>query len=418
MRNVILAIALVVLASVAVAASTDYTLTPWQYGVVAWVQGEPNIATLRSVEKAVADVFSFWHELLPESADTWSDLSEMQKGTWAASKYDPFTAGFVPIPSPDASKMWAVPLPSWNGEKILPLTLLIASNRSLVESLAGRTAGAAFSYRSLTYKVLSLNPYYSLAMLMSRSDSVVLNYNSPDLRHNLDHELSHWLTNLICQRNALTMQDVPRLLGEGFAEYTAFRLSGENRNWRISAAVWAEDGHGLSDVPFYMLYPVGTSLVSFLVEKDGVDGFIERFPDLVANWDLIIPDITPAWQAWTMKYKVNEAGRAYAEAIIEQLTLCGMVLQPILSEEATRSCDGCINSVERCRISSASGRSSLPQFPNRAMMYGSNCRNRPTPSFGWHAATLILDYSIWQVKTSTSFPDCGRKATGLGITIC
>ena len=333
MRKVILAVVVVLLFGIAVAASTTYTLSPWPYGVAAWVPTEPNDAVLQKVEKAVQNVFSFWHQPLPESAQGWDELIEMQEDTWAESKYDPFTAGFVPVPSPTASAMWGIPLPTWNGEKILPLTLLIASNRSLVQSLAGSTAGAAFSPRNMPNNVLSLNRDPSLAMLMSRSDSVVLNYNSPDLRHKLDHELSHWLTNLICQRNGLTIQDVPHLLQEGFADYTAWKL-GRDTRWRNIAAVWAEDDHGLLDVPFYMLYPIGTSLVSFLVERDGVDGFIENFPDLITNWDQIIPDITPTWQTWASNYEIDEAQRAYAEATIEQLSLCGMVLQPVLREEA------------------------------------------------------------------------------------
>jgi hypothetical protein len=334
MRKVILAIVVVILASTAVAASPTYMLSPGPYGVTAWVPTEPNDVVLQKVEKAVQDVFSFWHQPLPQSAENWHELSEMQEDTWTESKYDPFTAGFVPIPSPTASPMWAIPLPTWKGEEILPLTLLIASNRSLVQSLAGSTAGAAFSARNMPNSVLSLNRDPSLGVLATRSDSVVLNYNSPDLRHDLDHELSHWLSNLICQRYDLTLQDVPRLLGEGFAEYTAFRLDGANREWRMSAAVWTEDGHGLSDVPMFLWYPIGTSLVSFLVERGGVDGFIENFPDLITNWDQIIPDITPTWQTWASNYEIDEAQRAYAEATIEQLSLCGMVLQPVLPEEA------------------------------------------------------------------------------------
>jgi len=352
MRKVILAAVVVVLFGITVAASTTYTLSPWPYGVVAWVPAGPNNAVLQKVEKAVQDVFSFWHQPLPQSAENWHELSEMQEDTWTESKYDPFTAGFVPIPSPTASPMWAIPLPTWKGEEILPLTLLIASNRSLVQSLAGSTAGAAFSYRSPTYTVLSLNPDPSLAMLMSRSDSVVLNYNSPDLRHNLDHELSHWPTNLICQKHDLTLQDVPHLLQEGVAEYTACKF-GRDTRWRNIAAVWAEDDHGPLDVPFYMLYPIGTSLVSFLVERDGVDAFIENFPDLAENWDQIIPNVTPAWQAWASNYEVDGAQHAYAEANIEQLSLCGMVLQPVLPEEAfsildrVHSLAGSMDDIER-----------------------------------------------------------------------
>lgn len=329
MKRVMLAIAVLLLAS------TSYTLTPWRYGVVAWVQGEPNAVVLQRVQKAVQDVFSFWGQPLPESAKNWDELTQMQKGTWAKGNYDPFTAGFVPIPSADASKMWAVPLPAWNGEKILPLTLLAVANYSQVQSLAGSTAAAAFSPRNMRSDVLSLNRNPSLAVLITRSNSVVFNYRSSFLRYALDHELSHWLTTLICQRNSFIIEDVSHLLQEGFAEYTAFRLSGENRNWRISAVVWAEDDNGLSDVPFYMWYPIETSLVAFLVERDGIDGFMENFPDLVTNWNQCTSDVTPAWKAWVLKFNVDEAERAYGEASIEQLDLCLILLQPILPTESS-----------------------------------------------------------------------------------
>jgi len=288
---------------------------------------------MQKVEKAVQDVFSFWHQLLPETAKNRDELTQMQEGTWAEGNCDPFTAGFVPIPSQSASVMWAIPLPTWKGEKILPLTLIILPNSTLLRSLAGSVAAAAFSPRRMRNNILALNKDPSLAVFMTRSDSVVLNYNSPDLRYNLDHDLSHWLTNLICQRHDLTLHDVPLLLAEGFAEYTAHTLDRDN-TWRDIAAVWAEDNHGLVDVPFYMLYPIGTSLVSFLVERDGIDGFVENFPYLVTNWDQSISDITPAWEAWAYINKLDEGQRAYAEATIEQLTLCGIVLEPILSEEA------------------------------------------------------------------------------------
>jgi len=333
MKNVMIAALVVILAGLAGLASTSYTLTPWQYGVIAWVQGEPNTPVLQRVEKAVQDVFSFWQQPLPERAEAWDRLSEMPEDAWAEGNYNPFTAGFVPIPSPDVSKMWAVQLPTWNGEKILPLTLLALANYSQVQSLAGSAAGAAFSPRNMSNSILALNKDPSLPVFMTRSDSIVFNYKSPDLHHNLDHELGHWLTTLICRRNDFTMHDVPHLLQEGFAEYTASKLGMDTR-WRNIAGVWAEDSHGLRDVPFYMLYPIGTSLVAFLVERYGIDGFIEYFSDLVTNWNQQISDITPAWQAWASNYKVDEAQRAYAEFTIEQLSLCGMVLQPILPEEA------------------------------------------------------------------------------------
>lgn len=250
MRKVLLLVLIALSFISVVSLATPYTLTPWPYGVIAWVSADPNAVVMQKVEKAVQDVFSFWHQPLPESAKNWDELTQMQEGTWAEGNCDPFTAGFVPIPSQSASVMWAIPLPMWKGEKILPLTLIILPNSTLLRSLAGSVAAAAFSPRRMRNNILALNKDPSLAVFMTRSNSVVLNYNSPDLRHNLDHELGHWLTNLICQRHDLSLQDVPQLLQEGFAEYTACKLGMDTR-WRNIAAVWAKDNHGLRDVPFY-----------------------------------------------------------------------------------------------------------------------------------------------------------------------
>jgi len=316
----------------AVAMTPSYTLVPWQYGVIAWVETAPDATLIEIVTARVEAVFSFWNQPFPTSAENWNKLIEMPEDTWVESKYDPFTAGFVPIPSSTASDMWAIPLPSWQGEGILPLTLIAMSNPTLQKSLVGSHAEASFSHRNPTYTILSLNPDPALATLMTRSDSVVFDYNSPRLRHDLYHEFSHWLTSLLCQRHGLSLQDLPHMLSEGFAEYTAYKLSRDN-SWRYTAAVWAES-HGLSDIPYHMSYPVGASLIAFLVERDGVDAFIENLPDLAENWDQFISDNTPVWQAWASNYEIDEAHRAYAEATVERLALVYQILQPVLSEEA------------------------------------------------------------------------------------
>ena len=172
-RKLLFVVLVVLFAVPALALIPPYTLTPWQYGVIAWVQGEPNTPVLQRVEKAVQDVFSFWQQPLPERAEAWDRLSEMPEDAWAEGNYNPFSAGFVPIPWPDVSKMWAVQLPTWNGEKILPLTLLALANYSQVQSLAGSAAGAAFSPRNMSNSILALNKDPSLPVFMTRSDLIL-----------------------------------------------------------------------------------------------------------------------------------------------------------------------------------------------------------------------------------------------------
>jgi hypothetical protein len=105
MKKLTLVVAVVFLVGLAVAASPTYTLTPWPYGVIAWVETAPNAMLLERVTARAEAVFSFWHQPLPTSAENWNELIEMPEGTWVECKYDPFTAGFVPIPSPTAAVM-------------------------------------------------------------------------------------------------------------------------------------------------------------------------------------------------------------------------------------------------------------------------------------------------------------------------
>jgi len=219
MRKLTLVAVIVLLIGLTVAAIPTYTLAPWPYGVISWVETAPNATLLEMITARVEAVFSFWSQPLPTSAENWDELIEMSEEIWIESKYDPFTAGFVPIPSSTGSVMWAIPLPSWQGAAILPLTLIAMSNPTLQKSLVGSHAPASFSYRSPTYSVLSLNPDPSLATLVFRSGSIVFDYNSPQLRRDLYHEVSHWLTFLLCQRHGLSLQDLPHMLKEGFAEY-------------------------------------------------------------------------------------------------------------------------------------------------------------------------------------------------------
>jgi len=75
MRRLLVAIAVVltVVSITAVAQVYDYTLVPWQYGVIAWVQTPPENAQqiVDQATQAVDNVFSFWELPVPEPAPDW-----------------------------------------------------------------------------------------------------------------------------------------------------------------------------------------------------------------------------------------------------------------------------------------------------------------------------------------------------------
>ena len=338
MKKLLFLVLIVLCAVPAVALTPPYTLTPWQYGVIAWVQTEPAHpqTIIRTATQAVSRIFSFWDQPTPTPAEGWDQFRPMPRGAWGGSNYDPFTAGFLPVPSPTSSDIWEIPLPSWNGEKVLPLILVVFPDEDFMGEWTDHyTAGALFNYWYAEEGIktgIPLVSIRSLLQLVHRSYSITYCSDSSFAGDNLRHELSHWLFDMLCRKEGIDPKTFSPLIIEGFAEYTANALS-RDEDWRILAAGWAED-HDLSDVPYFMVYPVGTSLIDFLVERDGVDEVLNDLADFSENWDQVAADITPAWRTWVSAIDLTKEDQAYYEATVEQLGLCTYVLGPILSDEA------------------------------------------------------------------------------------
>jgi hypothetical protein len=336
----LLFVALILLCVVpAVAAALTYTLTPWPYGVIAWVQMEPaHLQTIiSSATQAVNDVFSFWDQPIPTPAEGWDQFKPMPRGAWGDSNYDPFTAGFLPVPSPTLSDIWEIPLPSWKGEKLLPLILIVFLDEDFMEEWTDRyTAGGLFNYWYLKEGIgtgIPLVSIRSLFQLVHRSYSITYCPSSYFFAgETLRHELSHWLFQLSCRKEGIDPETFSPLIIEGFAEYTSTTLS-EDKYWQIVAAGWAED-HGLSDVPSFMCYSVGASLMEFLVERYGVDGVLNDLTNLSENWNQVAVNITPAWRTWASSIDLTEGDRAYYEATVERLWLCKSILGPVFPFKA------------------------------------------------------------------------------------
>ncbi|HHE51823.1 MAG TPA: hypothetical protein ENL30_02025, partial [Candidatus Acetothermia bacterium] len=111
-RLLVVVVCIVAVISIAVLAQNyNYTIAPWQYGVVAWVQAPPeNVQEIiEQATQAVADVFSFWGQGIPTTSGGQQDLTPMSIDQWNLCGHNAFTAGFVPIPSPTSQDVWAVP---------------------------------------------------------------------------------------------------------------------------------------------------------------------------------------------------------------------------------------------------------------------------------------------------------------------
>ena len=345
MRKVILAVVVVVLLGISVVASTTYTLMPWPYGVIAWVQTPP-VNQQRLIDRAtqaVVDVFSFWGQGLPTSSGDQQDLTPMSVDEWNLCGHNAFTAGFVPVPSPTSPAVWAVPTLFWNGMQELPLILIaFPSAYDLHNLVEGGYIQAKFSTGNpfLAWAISGSDPSFS--SLINRSSCITFDYNDRHLSFTLHHEFSHFLMRFLYEHAGATESFLPPLIDEGFAQYTAYSLSKSddwrysNLNWRIIAAAWAQS-HTLSHVPFHMLYQVGPSLISFLVQRDGIDGFIADLHDILDPSQGFISNISPSWRKWAA-VPLTEAEEAYACEEME-FYLCEYVASPLFTFKTWRTFD-------------------------------------------------------------------------------
>jgi len=344
-RSLVVSLFLVIaLSTAALAQECNYTLTPWPYGVVAWVQTPPeNVQEIiEQATQAVADVFSFWGQGLPATSGDQQGLTPMSIDQWNLCGHNAFTAGFVPVPSPTSQDVWAVPTLFWNGMQELPLILIaFPSSDDLHSLLEGGYIRAQFSTGNpfLTWAISGSDP--SLSSLINRSSCITFDYKDRHLSFTLHHEFGHFLMRFLYQRVGATEAFLPPLIDEGFSQYTAYCLSKNddwrysNLNWRIIAAAWAQS-HGLSHVPFHMLYQVGPSLISFLVERDGIDGFIADLHDILDPSQRFLSSVSPSWREWAFAFPLTDAQEAYA---IEQMQfyLCEYMASPLFAGQTWRT---------------------------------------------------------------------------------
>jgi len=172
----------------------------------------------------------------------------------------------------------------------------------------------------------------------------------------LVHELTHYL-----QVPFLAgIEDLPidyRLFQEGMAEWTEFELVyGEERFdlWATQlTALWLEQGGSLVDVPEFVLYEIGASLVGHLCdlcspaelyflflgmsldplaedEEVDVPPFSDRF---VALYGMTWEEFVVAWEEHVCVAEVNPGAHILYEAKRRELVLRSNFLRPLLSPE-------------------------------------------------------------------------------------
>lgn len=341
MKRVTIVLVVVAVVFTVIPALAQYTdvQTAWPYGAVVWIAGMPGDAAAVTAEFATAakEVFSLWGLPVPSPGTCWS--GSVQTGSRTNDDCTQI-ASYEYIPPSDSS-VYAAFSPRWEGEQIRPVILdfypdpesmhvalddfLLAGFFLLPPEPAQKKASSHVTLTTLP----PLPPPGFFSVYHDRGYDLIIIAREPHWQRTLRHELAHWAFSMWCQRHGLDMRSFPKVVLEGFAEYTAHTLSGDPDRWKRIAAVWAQHGR-LADTPPALAYDVGTSLVAYLVARDGKQGFLAELPQLAVDWNAQAEALTPGWRKWLSEVKPSAADRAMYEAKLERLYQCYLMLKPVL----------------------------------------------------------------------------------------
>ena len=376
-RGLAVAAAIVLAVSSICVGAANYTIVPWPYGAIVWEQTLPEDAQTITdyASKEAKDVFSFWGLPAPLPPANWAHPVQTSSDAWYEEWYKSSIAQMMeqirlqspsvsatdliarvyrdysltrgtPVPEANSNDILILPAPSWNGKRVHPLIIGVYPDQESMNAACGDYSfiglyGPPISPRELTLEKLT-GPSASLIPILSSGSDIILT-RTDDWRFVLTHELTHWLTELVCRYEGTDFGSLPPLIREGIADYTAHSLCGDHRRWEAVAAAWAQSGGKLEDVPPPLWYDVGTSVVHYMVERDGKAGLLARLPAFAAEWSQEAATIAPGWRASLHDVKLSDSDRTLYEARLERLSLCAWLLDPVLPS-AARSLLGKINS--------------------------------------------------------------------------
>ncbi len=319
-----------VIAMPAVAQYAEVT-TAWPYGVVIWVGGKPDDAAAITNEfiTATSEVFTFWKMPIPVPGPSWASAVQ----TSSASPPMPGTANYRMLQ------------PSWNGRSVLPLIIAFFPNSELMHvSWDNFVFAGQFDYPpnpngktspdiTLTSMVWDYPPGFILTYRRRAYDLISI-AREPHWQDILRHELGHWLFTMWCQKRGIDVDSFPKLVQEGFADYTRHALSNNpDQQWKKVAAIWTQYG-GLDNVPPSLVYDVGTSLIAYIVTQNGQAGFWRMLPQLAADWKAQATALVPGWRKWLDTVSISTGDQALYEARLERLYTCALLLKPVLPQQA------------------------------------------------------------------------------------
>ena len=245
--------------SLAVAQTTPYALSDWSCGVIVWPGEVPDYVenfTLRLTE-AAETAFGFWGYDLPVPAD---------------GPYDDANVLRIYDPARDAERV-ILPL-QWDDQEISPVIVFAFSNEIAMRSALGRTDLFGAIWCPFPMSRAFPNSEQWIQDIGTGDRNLICPSLTPI--ETLIHEDAHWFTSEWCSLRGIDALQLPNYIMEGIAETTCAITKDPNAAVydRLRAFSWAQNNCLYGSIEGVMRYSVGESLVGYLVETLGTDGFL------------------------------------------------------------------------------------------------------------------------------------------------
>lgn len=263
------------------AADILYSVSRWSCGLIVWDGEMPEQAaevTLR-LEEAVTQAFGFWGYPPPVA------LAEC-KGSKC-----------VRIPDPATGELIRAPALSWQGRETYPVVVVMFPDRKrMLLALGGeRNFGAIWLTQPLSrLPIEGVEPWI---------ESVASSYRTMITPMTADdgiwiHEFAHWFTYQWCYPQGVWPYLLPNYIKEGMAEAARFSVAEPEaaKEWHARAAEWAASNCLTGSCTQRMMYPVGLSLVSYLVRTLGAEGLLASLSGWMSRASAMIDRYESGWR--------------------------------------------------------------------------------------------------------------------------
>lgn len=266
----------------AIAQSPDYALSLWPCGVIIWPEAVPDYAEhfVQRLTDAAETAFGFWGYDMPVIAETSHNEANALRIS------NPATGDVLVIP-PLQWCLWEIPpvvVFAFPGEDDMRLAM---GNTNLYGAFWSQwpMSQAAFPHADSWIWTVG-SSYRNMVCASSAEDSILI------------HEFAHWFTYEWCSRREIAVSLLPNYIIEGIAEATCAAEEDANEvvYTRLQAVSWAQNKCLDGSIQGIMHYPVGQSLVSYLVETLGPGGFLGTLSDWSLRAGIMIDMYEGGWR--------------------------------------------------------------------------------------------------------------------------